>query len=619
VLATQTGPITGFTITDDADPDIGRIRLRIKSNGNSIKFNFVDSWWGTQPTKLSAGFHTMTFWKIHGKWYGEYDGMEVPTAGKRPFKITIKLAAQDDTFVLDTAGSVAIQVDWGDGVVEAVTADSPSHTYTGASLGDEFTIMATGVCNHFGTSSNPTVAQKANAAKIIRVDAWGDLGFTSLNGGFAGASNLVYVAPGSASGQGDITGVTDMQGCFAGTTSLKIVPLLDTSAVINFKGCFYLSRVPGEESGIERMPLWDTSSATNMDMFFRYCKHLTYIPPFDTSNVTYMSYMFEKCSNLQNLPMLDTAKVTKMPSFISGCAALTTLPPFDMSKVTSIKNFARECSSLITVHKYDWSSLIDASAAFYKCTALLDFPKIDMPEVTNISDAFLNCTGLHFFPAIRLPKCTHLFRAWSGCSAMETFGLIVLGAATNLSKAWFDCSKLKTFPSINTSTVTDFSNTWSYCSALTTFPSLNMSSATKIGSAWENCSSITAFPHIVFPATIQVTNTAQVSLTAGFGAAWNNCTQLQTFPANCFRNVQTGAFKDTFVGTNLSIQSKANIMQDLDASGVTGATPPDGPYTGTMTASTLTITGGTPIATGDAADVQKQKLAAKGWDVTQVQ
>lgn len=202
---------------------------------------------------------------------------------------------------------------------------------------------------------------------------------------------------------------------------------------------------------------------------------------------------------------------------------------------------------------------------------------------------------------------------------METFGLIVLGAADDVSSAWKGCSSLKTFPLINTSTVTNFGLTWSGCSGLTSFPALNMSKATIVDRTWTGCSSLTTFPHIVFPATVQVTNPAAVNQYVAFGSAWAVCTQLQTFPANCFRNVQTGAFISSFDRANLSTQSKANILQDLDMSGVTGAAPPDGPYTGTVTASTVAITRGTPIAPGDIADVQKQKLAAKGWDVTRIQ
>ena len=123
------------------------------------------------------------------------------------------------------------------------------------------------------------------------------------------------------------------------------------------------------------------------------------------------------------------------------------------------------------------------------------------------------------------------------------------------------------------------------------------------------------FPNFLIRETHPPTTTSYM----GFGSTWSGCNSLQTFPANCFRSVQTGTFINAFKDTNLNIQSKANILQDLDLSGVMGAAPPDGPYAGAYPGvCSILMNGGTPIALGDIADVEKQKLAAKGWNVTQV-
>ena len=67
------------------------------------------------------------------------------------------------------------------------------------------------------------------------------------------------------------------------------------------------------------VPLFDTSSVTNMRMMFHGCPSLTEVPLLDTSSVTDMSFMFDACRQLTSVPLLDTSSATDMSCMFSGC------------------------------------------------------------------------------------------------------------------------------------------------------------------------------------------------------------------------------------------------------------------------------------------------------------
>ena len=75
-------------------------------------------------------------------------------------------------------------------------------------------------------------------------------------------------------------------------------------------------------SSITSVPLFDTSSVTNMAAMFVMCTSLTTVPLFDTSRVTDMSTMFRSCDSLITVPLLDTSSVTNMNVMFNSCATV---------------------------------------------------------------------------------------------------------------------------------------------------------------------------------------------------------------------------------------------------------------------------------------------------------
>ena len=67
----------------------------------------------------------------------------------------------------------------------------------------------------------------------------------------------------------------------------------------------------------------NTTGITNMSSMFAsedfFTMTLTSVPLFDTSSVTDMSYMFQYCPSLTSVPLFDTSSVTNMNSMFYGC------------------------------------------------------------------------------------------------------------------------------------------------------------------------------------------------------------------------------------------------------------------------------------------------------------
>lgn len=108
------------------------------------------------------------------------------------------------------------------------------------------------------------------------------------------------------------TGIVNMYMMLRGC-SLTTVPLFDTSSVTDMYGMFYVC------SNLTTVPLFDTSSLTDMNYMFGNCTSLTSVPLFNTSNVNIMSYAFKGCSSLVSIPLFNTSKVTHTPEMFMDC------------------------------------------------------------------------------------------------------------------------------------------------------------------------------------------------------------------------------------------------------------------------------------------------------------
>ena len=221
--------------------------------------------------------------------------------------------------LLTQTGTYNATIDWGDGTSSTHTTGSPTHTYTSAG---QYQISIAGQYNGLRINNNTTEKDK-----LIAVNAWGNVGFTSFERAFYGCSNLVSLPVGS------ITGAENVESfyyCFYNCTSLTAIPngLFDYCVnVKNFSNCFYgcksLTTIPVD---LFRYNV----NVTNFSFCFCSCTSLVAIPNAlfrYCINVARYQYCFNGCKNLAlptsifNLSALQTKRPNMINCFFTTSAA----------------------------------------------------------------------------------------------------------------------------------------------------------------------------------------------------------------------------------------------------------------------------------------------------------
>ena len=103
----------------------------------------------------------------------------------RPFITTWMTDAANQTVTIPGTGH-ACNINWGDGTVHLDTSCRQAHTYAEAGT---YTVSISGGLERFHLDG-----QQPNAGRLISIDQWGDIRWTSMRGAFEGASNMAYRA-----------------------------------------------------------------------------------------------------------------------------------------------------------------------------------------------------------------------------------------------------------------------------------------------------------------------------------------------------------------------------------------------------------------------------------------
>ena len=166
--------------------------------------------------------------------------------------------------------------------------------------------------------------------------------------------------------------------------------------------------------GITRVPMFDTSSVTDLHYTFSGCSSLMGIPELDTSSATRMTFTFRNCSSLVEIPLLDTSNVTAMDSMFSGCTSLVEIPTFDTSNVTTMGSMFSGCSSLVGIPELDTSSATSMGSMFYGCSSLVEIPELDTSNVTSMNSMFYGCSSLVEIPELDMSSVSSSLGSFAG-------------------------------------------------------------------------------------------------------------------------------------------------------------------------------------------------------------
>ncbi|GAB5472079.1 MAG: hypothetical protein Mars2KO_01780 [Maribacter sp.] len=253
---------------------------------------------------------------------GKVEDCEGP---QRPFIMTWKTdnpgVSEDNQITLPTfEGEVYnFMVDWGDGSSDTGITGDITHTYANpgtyqVSISGEF----------------PRIYDNSDAPKLMAINQWGDIKWSSMQLAFSGCVNLDVTADDIP----DLSNVTSTQfmfdSCFnlLGNTTFND---WDTSTIVDmsfmFAGALRFNQPIGQ---------WDTSNVVNMEELFFSTSFNRDISGWNTGQVTNMSEMFEASVFNQDISSWDVSKVESMHEMFQVSSFNQDISRWDVSNVKNM-------------------------------------------------------------------------------------------------------------------------------------------------------------------------------------------------------------------------------------------------------------------------------------------
>ncbi len=323
-----------------------------------------------------------------------------------PFVTTWKTTSPGESITIPVGGAPGTYtVDWGDGTVSANVTGSQIHAYDAPGT---HTVSISGNFEKIYLNGQP------NAEKLQSIEQWGDVGWTSMNSAFEGASKMVYRATDTpdlsavtdmsemfhdaSSFDGDISGwdvssVTDMQWMFHGASSFnQNLSSWDVSSVTDMSRMFSLAyNFNGDVSG------WDVSSVTDMGTMFSQTPFDGDISGWDVSSVTDMHSMFSFAASFDgDVSGWDVSSVTDMHTMFSGARSFDgDISGWDVSSATNtFRMFFGASSFNQNLSSWDVSSATNLRGMFYEASSFDgDISGWDVSSATDVSRMFAHAAS----------------------------------------------------------------------------------------------------------------------------------------------------------------------------------------------------------------------------------
>lgn len=277
-------------------------------------------------------------------------------------------------------------INWGDGRVDTGVTGEITHTYA---------VAGTYEVSIKGNFPRIYFNNLRDAEKILFINQWGDIQWSSMDYAFVACKNLQILANDAP----DLSRVTSLLHMFSGVENINSnLSAWNFSTITNMSYMFFNSLTFNQDIGF-----WNTSSVTDMGGMFYNAKLFNQdISSWDTSNVTNMRSMFNKASTFnQDISSWDINNVTNIFSMFSEASSFDQdLSGWDFSSISNL--FETFNYSGLSVENYDklliaWSETeelkIDLLGAFglSYCKGAVARQKLIDINSWYIFDSGLNC------------------------------------------------------------------------------------------------------------------------------------------------------------------------------------------------------------------------------------
>lgn len=325
---------------------------------------------------------------------------------------------------------------------EQVGSPAVNGTLTGQTGSTTITFPAIGTYRVEISGSFPHIYfnNTGDRQKILTIEQWGSIAWTTMQNAFMGCSNLTIPATDAP----NLSGVTSMQSMFENTSSfnqpignwdvsnvIRMDSLFHNASFNQFIGNWNVSNVTSMVRMFAGAPFfnqpignWNVSNVTNMEAMFGgtasfnqpignwnvgNVTNMTYmfasaslfdqpIGNWDVSNVTSMRGMFSNTSFNQPIGNWNVGNVTDMNSMFWIASSFNQpIGNWDVSNVTDMGSmFSRHASFNQDIGNWNVSNVTDMSFMFYDVISFNQpIGNWEVSNVTNMSGMFNNATSFN--------------------------------------------------------------------------------------------------------------------------------------------------------------------------------------------------------------------------------
>ena len=282
-------------------------------------------------------------------------------------------------------------VDWGDGITESNFTGAATHTYSipgtyQVSISGEFPRI------YFNNYALGPIPEQGDENKLISINQWGSIEWDSMDGAFAGCSNLDM----TATDLPNLSKVNSVIGMFRFCSSLvgnESMELWDVSTINVFAAMF-----DGATIFNQNIEYWDVSNATAMGSMFSGARNFNQnLNIWNVSNVLHFDSMFSSASSF-NKPInswnVENAQ-TMFLMFSHASSFNQSLGNWNVSNVYDIRNiFDGAISFNQDISNWNLASTTDLSAMFALAESFnQDLSSWDTRNVIKMGSMFLGASS----------------------------------------------------------------------------------------------------------------------------------------------------------------------------------------------------------------------------------